>query len=59
VTIANVVTEFILVKKILLNNSIDVKTLIVYGDGQKHNTSEKKFNKRIFKMLLDDIKRYQ
>lgn len=55
----NLVNEYIIVKKILLNNSIIVSTTKLYPNSVKKITKELRFNKRILQYTLLDMLRFR
>lgn len=55
----NIVNEYIIVKKILINNSIDENTTKLHPNGTKKVTKELKFNKRLLQYCLLDMLRFR
>ncbi|CAI2363473.1 unnamed protein product [Moneuplotes crassus] len=54
-----IVNEYIIVKKILLNNSVDEKTTQLFPNGTKKITKDIKFNKRLLQYCLHDMLRFR
>lgn len=54
-----IVNEYIIVKRILLNNSVEEKTTKLFPNGTKKILKEKKFNKRLLQYCLLDMLRFR
>lgn len=55
----SIVNEYIIVKKILLNNSIEVSTTRLFPNNVKKITKDLRFNKRILQYGLLDMLRFR